>query len=74
MYSTIHKYAEDSERDSLHITLSTTEVDSVSMTTFDGHTSITIRFGLDVEAAKLVDAINDAEQFTNGKADKRGAE
>ena len=70
MYSTIHKYDASAEGDSLHINLSTTEVDSVSMTTFDGHTSMTIRFRPDVEAVKLVDAINAAEQFTNGNSDK----
>jgi hypothetical protein len=70
MYSSIHRNPkDDNDTESIHITLDTAEIDSASLVTFEGHTSITIRFSHGVAATELIDALATGDRYTDGALD-----
>jgi hypothetical protein len=67
MITFLHK---NTDGDSVHITLNADEFHSVDLTTFAGHTSITIRFPDRNDSHKFVEMVNNAQQFTDGKSNE----
>jgi hypothetical protein len=70
MFTSIHRQPkDDNDTESIHINLQTAEIESASLVTFEGHTSITIRFSHGVAATKLIDAMANGDRFTDGVLD-----
>jgi hypothetical protein len=67
MITSIHKNADG---DSVNISLTADEFQSVGITTFASHASITIRFPDRNDSHKFVEMVNNAQQFTDGKSDE----
>ena len=67
MNTSIHQ---NTDGDSVHITLNADEFRVVGITTFASHTSITMRFPDRNDSHKFVEMVNNAEQFTDGKSDE----